>query len=533
MTESQNNNELKIIKARVEQDKYAAVELKIIKANNTSVLKDLYVEKELENGSLFVASDNVLVTLHRTLKSGMVPNFELITKEGEVLLKPEYKEIRPIDNNMFIAVRAVPEMTSVKNNQALKNDVSKVQEVAQDVKNIKEQMISTMRTTNPMSQGTLNFLCEDAYDEVELYRLVKNNGKYIAQVIADKISFVATDGVYMYTHSNVVSELTKSEKIDNSISQESEKKVMETPPAINSFSSYERPTLKEEVVPDASERVDSIVSSSPISNNLSSSISPVTKSNLNTEATSANDDMSNIVSSVDIGPIHSVSIDDMVPAYNEKSIIDSFDKKDNIIEEKASYADDLFDTSSIMTSEMSIDGSDDSDTSGNTNAFDEFFGISNDSVSRDIDISYDSHSSHNENDRYEQLSDMISKVISEEKSAKAKILNYEEKIRELESKMTKATAEIESKTKKVNILINQNRQLGDDNRTLKNRVSGLENKTARLEEENKKYMAENERLRLEAKNRENKLSAMISSVSELLGSYRDVDSNYSVKRKVA
>ena len=47
MTESQNNNELKIIKARVEQDKYAAVELKIIKADGKNILKDLYVEKEL------------------------------------------------------------------------------------------------------------------------------------------------------------------------------------------------------------------------------------------------------------------------------------------------------------------------------------------------------------------------------------------------------------------------------------------------------------------------------------------------------
>lgn len=572
MTESQNNNELKIIKARVEQDKYAAVELKIIKANGTTVLKDLYIEKELENGSLFVASDNVLVTLHRTLKPGMVPNFELITKSGEIMLQPLYKEIRPIDNNMLIAIKAVPEMISVKNNQTLRMDANKVQEIAQDSKNIKDQMTSTMKGVNPTYQGELSFLYEDAYEEASLCRIVKDGERDILQVVAEKVSFIATDGIYMYTHSNIVPDLTKSEKIDNGVVENNATTNID----INSNNVYSQKidddiTKANEVVnkPSIVNNESSVVSSNinsvsnsntihnpTINNTVGSEFStPVSAvSNLNVATTSTMmptslpeiEDKSNILegvkkeestietsefknsSSLDSTLVHSANID-RVELPKEKEItkevedkVSNIDDNDNIV-----YSKSLFDLEGSKDDNL-IEQSISSDIpSVDSHIFDDFFGISDSDDSSSSDTIYNSN-----DDRYEQLSDMISRVISKDKTEKARIRNYEEKIKDLETKISKVTAEVESKTKKVNILINQNRQLGDDNRALKNRVNGLENKTSRLEEENRKYLSENEKLKAEAKSRENKLSAMISSVSELLGSYRDVDSSYT-KRKAA
>ena len=97
----------------------------------------MYVEKELEANSLFVASDNVLVTLHRTLKPGMVPNFQLLTHMGEVLLRPEYKEIKLESDDLIIAVKTASDMISVKNNQTLRVEPARVSEILQDSKNIK------------------------------------------------------------------------------------------------------------------------------------------------------------------------------------------------------------------------------------------------------------------------------------------------------------------------------------------------------------------------------------------------------------
>ncbi len=493
MTESQNKN-LRIIKARVEQDKYAAVELKIIKANGGSVLKDLYVEKELNNGEFFVASDNVLVTLHRNLKNGVLPNFELITKDGEVLMRPEYKEINQVDNNLFIAVKSVSEMISVKNNQSLRTETSKAQEIAQDSKNIKDQMVSTMKGTNPNYKGDLNFLYEDAYNEAILYRIKKNGNEYAVDILADKVSFIATDGEYIYTHSNIVPDLTKSQKINGDINKE-ELVTLKFGEIDNSISLYEKYAPSKNIVLNVTDSIKT----NPTSN---LSVKPI-----------ENDPPVTI-------PISDVKIDRVVLPDYKKNVLEKEERK----ESKA----DVYSVNNITSSPSTNMTSEDND-GGTSQVFDDFFGVSSDIMDREIDINYDS----SENDRYEQLSDMISKVISEEKSSKAKIINYEEKIKDLENRISKANAEIESKTKKVNILINQNRQLGDDNRTLKNRVNGLENKTERLEEENKKYLQENNRLKSEAKSRENKLTAMISSVSELLGSYHDTDSSYAVKKKVA
>ncbi len=573
MTESQNNNELKIIKARVEQDKYAAVELKIIKANGTTVLKDLYIEKELENGSLFVASDNVLVTLHRTLKPGMVPNFELITKSGEIMLQPLYKEIRPIDNNMLIAIKAVPEMISVKNNQTLRNDATKVQEIAQDSKNIKDQMTSTMKGVNPTYQGDLNFLYEDSYEEASLCRLVKDGERNILQVVAEKVSFIATDGTYMYTHSNIVPDLTKSEIISNNTVENPINTSIDITNSSNVYSPkmddaitkanevVNKPSVINNETPVVSSNINNVASSTGVTPSIPSTMAPefstpisavsnlnvATTSTVNPTSLSEIDDKTNVsaeikkenvpveakeaenVSSFDSTLIHSANIDRVDLPKETKELdkqVSSVEEKDNT---NTVYSKSLFDDE-VSQEDNLIEQSSTSDISSmDSHIFDDFFGISD----NDDDASGSSDSLYSSNDdRYEQLSDMISKVISKDKSEKARIRSYEEKIKDLETKISKAKAEVESKTKKVNILINQNRQLGDDNRALKNRVSGLENKTSRLEEENRKYLAENEKLKAEAKSRENKLSAMISSVSELLGSYRDVDNSYA-KKKVA
>ena len=192
MNETVNNN-LKIIKARVEQDKYAAVELKIIKANGREVLKDLYVEKEMNQGEIFTASDNVLVSLHRSLRSGEVANLQLISSTGEVLMRPEFSEINQFDNGLFVGVKAVSNMISIKNNQALKTDALKVQEIATDSKSIKEQMIHTMKSNHPDRE--LRFIYEDAYNEAAVYKIEKIDGKYSSKLVGDKASFIATDGI--------------------------------------------------------------------------------------------------------------------------------------------------------------------------------------------------------------------------------------------------------------------------------------------------------------------------------------------------
>lgn len=500
MTESQNNNELKIIKARVEQDKYAAVELKIIKADGKNILKDLYVEKELEANSLFVASDNVLVTLHRTLKPGMVPNFQLLTHMGEVLLRPEYKEIKLETDALIIAVKTASDMISVKNNQTLRAEPAKVSEILQDSKNIKDQMVSTMKGTNPTNKGDLKFLYEDAFEEAILYRLNKNDGKYDLEVIADKISFVAIDNDYIYVHSNIVPDLTKSFAIKPKQEKTAEQSSLPVESNLVSSSLQDGASALKE---------DKMVSTNPV-------VGEVPVSNSSTPV------------------LNSVEIDRTVLPDYKKNVLSKEEKKIST----PAYSSSFFEGVEPVAQTMEMDAKESSlleniDTSdvsgGHSQVFDEFFGLNDEALDKNLDTFDES----GETDRYEQLSDMISKVIRAERSAKDRIGDYEEKIKELETEISKVQAENESKTKKVSILLNQNRQLGDDNRALKNRVSGLESKTARLEEENKKYLQENKELKAEAKNRESKLSAMISSVSDLLGSYNDVDNHYAVKKKVA
>ncbi len=487
MMDGQNSG-LKIIKARVEQDKYAAVELRIIKADGINIQKDLYVERDFNDGDLFVVSDNVLVTLHRALRAGESANLQLITNKGEILMPPEFSEIKQMDNNLFVGVKAVSNMISVKNNQSLKTDALKVQEIAVDSRSIKDQMINTAKDVNPVSVDDLKFIYEDAYNEAAIYKIEKVNDHYEVKNIGDKCSFIATDGVNVYTHSNIVTDTTKLEQIgeEKVLVQNIEKSGMpvftfgKIDDSVSMFDKFAPKKMDNPVISE--EKSDS--------NEYVSELSEVNVDNV-------------------ILPDPEENSTNVEEVENKDEKTDFFADSENVVESKEESVEE----------------------ENNNQVFDDFFGISssdNTEVSSMIDDSYDG-----ENDKFEQLSSMISKLVNDRKASQEKITNYEEKVEELNQKLDKVNMELESKTKKVNILINQNRQFGDENRMLKNRVNGLQDKTERLEATNKEYLEENEKLKAKASKENAKLNGIISSVSELLGSYGDVDSSYTVKRKVA
>ncbi len=488
------NHNLKIIKARVEQDKYAAVELKIIKANGVQVIKDLYVEKEINNGELYVASDNVLVTLHRALRSGEFANLQLISLTGDVLMNPEFSEIHQVENNLFVGVKAVSNMISIKNNQALKADPLKVQEIAVDSKTIKEQMISTMRSHNPNTNRELKFLYEDAYHEACIYKVEKVNGKYVATLVGNKASFIATDGIFVYSHSNIVADITKIEKVG-----------------------------EEEVVVKNIERADVPLLRFGKVNQSVSMYDQYAPKSLPVEEIRPN-----------VPHISEVDVDQVILPVEENVSVQPVESnlniKDSILEDvntNVFVSDPVEITEKSASSNLSIDTQ--MDTQNQT--FDHFFGVDESLEDHSSSVEVDDYSSTT-TDKYEQLGEMISKLIAEQKDARKKIVSYQSKVSEMEERLNRASQEIESKTSKVNTLINQNRQIGDENRSLKNRMSGLESKVHTLEQSNKKYIKENDRLRAEATKGNDKLNGIISSVSELLGSYGDLDGNY-VKSKVA
>lgn len=509
------NNNLKIIKARVEQDKYAAVELKIIKANGVQVIKDLYVEKEMNNGELYVASDNVLVTLHRALRNGEFANLQLISLSGDVLMNPEFSEINQVENNLFIGVKAVSNMISIKNNQALKTDPLKVQEIAADSKNIKEQMISTMRTNNPNTNRELRFVYEDAYNEACVYKIEKIDGKYVAKIVGDKASFIATDGINVYSHSNIVADITKVEKVGEeevvvkNIGREDIPifnfgKIDQSVSMYDQYAPKSMPSVEvKPTVPHISEvDVDQVVL--PIEENVHmQSATPDSFSNIQSDISDIQtDSQPNIQSNI------------QTTESNLNSGSSLFGNSDTNVFVK----DSVEVTPVINDSDVSLDAQNQS--------IDNFFEDTNDFVDeKSFSVQVDDFSSTT--DKYEQLGEMISKLIQEQKDARKKIVNYKSKMSEMEERLSKANQEIENKTSKVNVLINQNRQIGDENRSLKGKMDEFESKIKRLEQSNQKYIRENDRLRAEATKGNAKLNGIISSVSELLGSYGDIDGAYS------
>lgn len=487
---------LKIIKARVEQDKYAAVELKVIKANGVSVMKDMYVEREFYDGELFAASDNVLVALHRTLRNGEVANLELITNTGEVLLRPEYSEIKQVKDNLFVGVKAVSGMPSVQNNQLSKTDALKVQEIALDIRSIKEQMNSTMMATNPSASHDFSFLFEDAYQEAAIYKIEKQDGVYQVKDLGSGASFIATDGVFVYVHSNVVTDTTKVVRI-------SDAEVMEK-------------TLDSSIT-NRSESVESVVSgeSAPTHTDVSLEKSPIVPEEQKSifdgeeEKKPATNDFFSEAVNVALENDNSTS---------EKS------------EEKSPIFDEFFGVSDLDNSKVAnlADSSLEESHEEETTSFDV---SSRDVVSESVDTDIDDDIGAD--DKFERLSDMIATLVSDKKASEERAMDFEAQIEELNEQLRKVTNELESKSKKVNVLINQNRQFGDENRMLKNRVNGLQDKTSKLEATNQEYLEENEKLKARVSKENDKLNGIISSVSELLGSYGDEDNTYAVKKKVA
>ena len=582
------NNNLKIIKARVEQDKYATVEMKIIKNDGVKILKDLYVEKELNDGEFYVASDNVLVALHRTLRNGEVANLQLVANSGDVLIEPLYSRISQVNDNIFICVKSVSEMESVVNNQNSKSDALKVQEIALDAKNIKNQITNTMKNSNP--NGSLRFVFEDAYKEAVIYRIDKNNDGYDVKVIGDNVSFVAVDNVNIYSHSNVVSDITKVESIDvvpsvqsvavdvNSVNNTVEVQGSEVP------SEVEAPVVPEPVstVPSYTATKPNAILDNPqdeVQNNVAPQETPnnVLFNDVASDtplpevaptpvaevpeftASPVNAEINDVgVEVPEVPEVEASSVPNNEEVSNDKQEEVKFDNNDvdsgdnsmtneipeevqtpvnedvNNVELNEVTSDDIsmpadiaqVDTNIINNLADNNDNQVETESEDATATINNFFGIDSDVNNEDVsstqeevntndieepqtNYSFDAES----DEEYDQLSTVISKLISREKKSREKIANYEEQISKLQG-------EVENKTKKVNALINENRKFIDENRALKNRVSGLEAKTTRLEEANNKYMLENRKLKEEANRRKTKINDVISSIDEVLGSYK-------------
>ncbi len=639
-----NNNGLKIIKARVEQDKYATVELKIIKADGNKILKDLYVEKELNNGEYYIVSDNVLVALHRTLRNGEVANLQMISSEGDILIEPLYSRISQVNDDIFVCVKAVSDMQSVKINQEMKTDAAKVQEIALDSRNIKNQMTSTMKANNLDSNASLRFVFEDAYNEAIIYKIERVNGEYDIKVMGDNASFIAVDDNNIYSHSNVVQDLTKVEVISEVKAPElSDVKAFDVPevqpttpepvapevtpefvaptmpvevpevntnniemPAeeVNPTPVYGAAELPVDVEVASTEPVAPVGVATPESVSLLDNVAPAAMSvevpeiapveaqsvevpeindtapymgsvsNINYSAAFIPSD--NPVPAVDIQTAPEVAVpaveekftelgtapvvpdlskefipapleelqqyEDVMPSameqfapnVDESQLINAnevnvsndidtsaFDSVNSDINTNISYApfndEEVPEVSSINTD--NINNLTNSEEEASNTTFDNFFG-----VDESTDEGY-ATSSYDNNDQYDQLSDVISKLISKEEQSRETIAKNEELIKKL-------TDEVENKTKKVNALINENRKFIDENRMLKNRVNGLEAKTGRLEDENTKYINENKHLKDEARRGKTKINAVISSIDEVLGSY-NTNNNGGAYTKVA
>ena len=420
----ENEKGLRIIKARVEQDNYEAAELRIIKADNEKILKDLYIEKEFNNGEFYSVSDNVLVSLHRTLREGETKNLQIINKKGDILTDAIFSDII-LDNNLFICVKSNSMMPSVLQNIALKEDNLKQDEINKNSDVIKNQMIETKKSLNP--NGDLKYIYEDPYTEVVVYK-VENDSLVL---INDGISYVAVDSNFVYTHSNVVTDITKSDLIS-----------------------------EEEVVNEVKEE------------------KPVVE-----ESTEENTEESD-------------------EEGGEEKTID--DEKENV-------------------------------------NFDNYFEEEKEEVHEEKELNVEDYDADEE---FDELANMISKLVDAERESKNTIRDYEEKIKDFEEKVStyeeqvteltekleKAQREVDSKTKKVNTLINENRRYIDENRELKSLSERLEEENKKLEEENTRYMKENKKLKEEAMKGKNRINAVISSIDEVLTGYPTDEKIYTKKK---
>lgn len=498
------NYALNIIKARVEQDKYAAVELKIIKADNNKITKDLYVEKEIKDGEFYVVSDNVLVALHRTLRSGDTPNLEVISKNGDVVIGPKYSKIDYFDDGLFLCTKSVSTMISVENNQKDRKDSLKVQEIANTSKSIKEQMNEVMTKNNPNSDN-LKFIFDDAYNEAIAYHIVKDGDKYKSVVVADNASFIAYDGINLYSHSNIVVGNTRVETIGT--------------PTITEGSS---PVISEVSIKPEEIKVDEnlyekfapkkIEEDKKENENLYKKFAPKKKDDEEGQGEGETEEK-NLFKKFAPKKISNKEEKDLYDKYAPKKIEKKYKDKE------------LFEKYAPKKNEKKVKVPEMKDESLElaSATFDNFFDIANsDAVKSEkkeekkeikeeakkekIDTSDDSVAP------LDRLSVMINRLIEKDKNSTDMINVLNDQIDRLNDKLDEKEREIDSKDKKINDLINDNRRYIDENRSLKDTISSLE-------EENSRYMDENKKLKKEARDGRNKINAVISSIGEVLDSY--------------
>ncbi len=506
------NNGLNIIKARVEQDKYAAVELKIIKADGKKIDRDLYVEKEINGGEFYVVSDNVLVALHRTLRSGDIPNLEVISNKGDVLIEPSFSKIDSFEDNLFVCTKSVSSMISVENNQNSKKDALKVQEIANTSTAIKEQMSEVMSKNNP-NNDTFKFIFDDAYNEARVYHIVKDGDGYRVDIVADNASFVAYDGINLYSHSNIVTDNTRVEIIgtptitgdsnltpiveENLYSKFAPKRLDDkkddTKDLYVKFAPKKLDEVKNDDISDdgtgeggesnykskslfkkfAPKRMDA--KKEDKDENLYEKYAPKRKNSKKVEA-----------KPIPVAPAD-VFTEDVIEPKDEKSEL----------------ADSTFDTFFDLIEEDKNEDKKDSKKKEKKESKKEKTDVKESNFDDDI---------IDDEESFDKLSDMINKLIEKDRNSSDMIAGLNDQIDNLNDKLDKMSRELESKTKKNNDLINDNRKLNDENRTLKSRISSLE-------EDNSKYLEENKKLRREAKDSRNRINAVISTIGEVLDSY--------------
>lgn len=460
------NNEtsnLKIVKAKVEQDNYEKAELNIIKADGNKILKDLYIEKEVDNGEFYVVSDNVLVALHRTLNEGEKPNLSLISNTGDTLIEGVYKSIIPIDDDMFICVKASSDMESVIINQENKTDPDKVEKISNDSNTIKEQMLNQIRNINPNYEENLKFVYEDAYNEAVVYKIDVIDSKYEKRVVSSEASFVAYDGLNLYTHSNVVTDITKVEIVgDNNMVENGED------------TSMENNKVEEQVVTDTFDNIEL----NDLENNqeLFAKYAP--------------------------RPLEEI--------FNENNEDEGEEKVKTTLEENVNF-DDFFAEESQELKEEEIEQI---------------------VESKEKEETFDTVE-----DEYEQLDNVVNKIIEEDKLKEERIKELEQTVEELSERLNKSELEVENKTKKVNTLINENRKYIDENRELNSKNEELENslkeanvKNELLEDNVKELESAKSKLEEEAQEGKMKINAVISSLDNILNTHTEDVKQYVKER---
>ncbi len=449
------NNTLRIVKAKVEQDNYEAAELSIIKADMDKIKKDLYIEKDIDDGNFYVVSDNVLVTLHRSLKEGELPNLSLISNTGDILIEGEYSSIIPIKDNIFICVKASSNMESVLNNKEAQTDPEKVETIKSESESIKNKILEEAKNVNPDSFENLEVVYEDPYNEAIVYKVDVVDSKYNARVIADEVSFVAYDGLNVYTHSNILEDIVKLSTVGNDSIVESGEDV----------------TKNEEV-------------ETPVVDN----------------DTFDNIELENLENNREL-------FEKYAPRPLEEIFDDTNDSDDEDSSSQKTIEENKVEEQETEEKEEAKEESEDAEDMEESN-FDDFFN----NTEKEEKTS---------TDEYDELGNVVSKFIEEDKAKDEKIKELEKEIEKLQESIEKKNDEIENKTKKVNTLINENRKYIDENRALNTKVDELTNNVEKLTENVESLENDKKRLEEEQEEGKMKINAVISSLDNILSTHSE------------